>query len=210
MCKYAVYLCMQLIKHLETMKTQIRTSKGATVEIKYEDKQFITQIVNGPKFNTEYLSINNGKVFVGRLKNQPAELIVDAENSKKIQKLIDEVKDQKRTQKTQKYQFLIDQLPEIKIKNGDNDTKAQELLTRAKNIKFYSGEESEGLNLSVRRQKNELSKQAQTYCNHELSEEIQLTLTADIRKKAKKIVTCTKCSLSKSVSKEEKVENPNF
>ena len=192
------------------MKTTIKTIKGANVNIEFTNNNYNTEIVGGPKFKKDDLNIFTGKVCVGSYKNQPAELILDAENTKKLQILIDQVKAQKKVEKQAEYQFLIDQLDSIDIVSGDDDDEAQKLINRAKKFKFYQGEESEGLNLSLSRQKNELISEAQKHCNHQLEERLDLSLTADVRKKATKTVNCCKCGLSKSVSSEEEVKNPFF
>ena len=88
------------------MKTTIKTIKGATVNVEFKNKKYNTEIVRGPKFKKDYLNIFFGKVCVGSYKNQPAELILDIENTKKLQILIDQVKVHKGIEKQANYQKL--------------------------------------------------------------------------------------------------------
>jgi hypothetical protein len=179
---------------------EIKTSKGAKAIISFVNDRFTTQIVNGPKFSYPSLRINSGRVHVGSMKGSIVELAIDSENAKILQSLIDCVDSEKASNKKAEYKFLTDQLISFSIENGNDDKKAQELLNHAENLKYYSGQESEGLNLSVSKQKHELLTQAQTFCNHNLSEKIDLTLTSDSRKKAVKSVTCCKCKMVKTTS----------
>jgi len=93
-----------------------------------------------------------------------------------------------------KYAKLIAQLPERKIENTPDEEKFREIISRISHHHF-TGEEEDGLNLSLRTSNNEVYREAGKYCNHDLKTEYQYTYTQDGRKKLIRTISCAKCQL---------------
>ena len=94
------------------------------------------------------------------------------------------------------YDELIAKLPLISINNNSlDDVKFNAIMSQIKNLKFYHGPESEGLNPAVKHKQYQLYKQAQACCKHDLKIEINKEYTADARKRVKRIIKCSKCNL---------------
>lgn len=96
--------------------------------------------------------------------------------------------------------------PFIPPESDGNEAEAKRLLKEAKNLKYYHGEEDDGLNLAVSAGKSRLEKEAAKHCNHEWEERIHRTCTEDARKRIERTVRCRKCGWSKTDSVEDRVD----
>jgi len=92
---------------------------------------------------------------------------------------------------------LAEQLPPLEIpKNKPNMKKYNELMKEASEIKFFRGQEMEGVNLSQSARKSRLEREAQKYHHHKFKVHYDYGYTADARKKLTRIVECEECGMS--------------
>ncbi len=104
------------------------------------------------------------------------------------------MKEEKAKANIDAYSHLEAQLPALPEWETDgDDVRAKELMERGNSIQYYSGTESDGLNLSVSRQKAEIMAEARQHCNHDISVSLNRTYTADARKLLERVVECRKC-----------------
>lgn len=93
------------------------------------------------------------------------------------------------------YQKLIEKLPPIpKFENTPDPEKFQSLMSKLSK-QYFSGEEDDGLNLSVDSYNSKILSEARKFCKHELQIEYNKTYTEDARKKVERVISCDKCGL---------------
>jgi len=123
-------------------------------------------------------------------KEEIIEYLISQRQQKEEREKIEEEKRQ------QEYDILKAQLSPIpEFKNTPNEEKFQELKAKANAIHYYSGAESDGLNLAVDSQKSEIMKEARKYCKHNIEINYNYTYTHDARKLITRIIKCEKCGL---------------
>jgi len=97
--------------------------------------------------------------------------------------------------RNEEYLSLEGKLPERKIETTENDEIAKEFIQKAESLRYYEGEEDEGLNIAISSGKNRLYHEAQKHCRHELVYDIYRTYTIDARKEIQRTIKCKKCKL---------------
>ena len=137
----------------------------------------------------------NGKKGIAAKKMSPEEVEWIRERKTEamilIQEWVEEENERKRMEEIEEYSHLEKQLPPIPVfSSSGDDERAQKLLREAEEIRYYSGPESDGLNLSVSARKRELREEARKHCVHEIEIEINRTYTADARREIIRTVEC--------------------
>jgi len=109
--------------------------------------------------------------------------------------------------KKAKYNELKKRLPKREIKSTPDKKKFNEIMSQIREIKSFSGPESEGLNLAVSSKRERLLKEAQRYCDHDLKTEYSYGYTRDGRREVTRVIRCPKCGLEIIDRKAEKISS---
>jgi hypothetical protein len=176
------------------MKTKLTTIKGSVLTLSITGDTFIVEVRN-QKVKLDHIQFHKGVLQLGRINGTRAQAEIPKNEHYKITALKRKLEKVQQEKKENDYAFLIEKLPQRKLKGGNDNKKAKKLLDLANKQTFYSNDdEDEGLNLAVQSEIESLRSQAYKHCTHtEIDISYSYGFTADARQKLTREMKCNTC-----------------